>query len=90
MEITVPADHVVASTGVLKNEKSVLTATQRKRLQQARKTYDQPVMIVNEEEARTAEQSKKAGTKTWVFDAENVRDFGWASSRKFIWDAMAV
>ena len=90
VEITVPADHVVASTGVLKNEKSVLTPTQRKRLQQARKTYDQPVMIVNEDEARTAEQGKKSGTKTWIFDAENVRDFGWASSRKFIWDAMAV
>ena len=90
VEITVPADHVVASTGVLKNEKTVLTPTQRKRLQQARKTYDQPVMIVNEEEARTAEQGKQSGTKTWIFDAENVRDFGWASSRKFIWDAMAV
>ena len=90
VEITVPADHVVASTCVLKNEKAVLTPTQRKRLQQARKTYDQPVMIVNEEEARTAEQEKKSGTKTWIFDAENVRDFGWASSRKFIWDAMAV
>ena len=90
VEITVPADHVVASTGVLKNEKSVLTPTQRKRMQQARKTYDQPVMIVNEDEARTAEQGKKSGTKTWIFDAENVRDFGWASSRKFIWDAMAV
>ena len=90
VEITVPADHVVASTGVLKNEKFVLTPTQRKRLQQARKTYDQPVMIVNEDEARTAEQGKKSGTKTWIFDAENVRDFGWASSRKFIWDAMAV
>ena len=90
VEITVPADHVVASTGVLKNEKSVLTPTQRKRLQQARKTYDQPVMIVNEDEARTAEQGKKSGTKTWIFVAENVRDFGWASSRKFIWDAMAV
>ena len=56
----------MASTGVLKNEKSVLTPTQRKRLQQARKTYDQPVMIVNEDEARTAEQGKKSGTKTWI------------------------
>ena len=90
VEITVPEDHVVASTGVLKNEKAVLTPAQRKRLQKARTTYDQPVMIINEEEARAAEQGKKTGTKTWVFDAENVRDFGWASSRKFIWDAMAV
>ena len=90
VEITVPEDHVVASTGILKNEKSVLTPEQRKRLQLARKTYDQPVMIVNEAEARETEQDKMAGTKTWIFDAENVRDFGWASSRKFIWDAMAV
>ena len=90
VEITVPEDHIVASTGVLKNEKAVLTAEQRKRFQLARKTYDQPVMIVTEEEAREAEQGKKSGMKTWVFDAKNVRDFGWASSRKFIWDAMAV
>lgn len=90
VEITVPEDHVVAATGVLKNEKSVLTAEQRKRFQTARKTFDQPVMIVSEDEARETEKTKAAGTKTWVFDAENVRDFGWASSRKFIWDAMAV
>ena len=90
VEINVPSDHVVASTGVLKNEKEVLTSTERKRLQAARTAYDQPVIIVTEEEAREAELNKESGTKTWVFDAENVRDFGWASSRKFIWDAMAV
>ncbi|MGY8941230.1 MAG: M1 family metallopeptidase [Flavobacteriales bacterium] len=90
VEITVPSDHVVASTGELKNEKEVLTATERKRFQKARTTYDQPVMVVTEEEARAAELNKEKGMKTWVFDADNVRDFGWASSRKFIWDAMAV
>ena len=47
-------------------------------------------MIVTEEEAREAEKGKEKGLKTWVFNAKNVRDFGWASSRKFIWDAMAV
>ena len=88
--ITVPSDHVVASTGELQNAKSVLTYDQRKRLELAKKTYDHPVMIVTEEEAREAEKTKEKGLKTWIFSAKNVRDFGWASSRKFIWDAMAV
>ncbi len=88
--ITVPSDHIVASTGELSNAKSVLTSAQRKRFDLAKKTFDQPVMIVTEEEAREAEKGKEKGLKTWVFNAKNVRDFGWASSRKFIWDAMAV
>lgn len=90
VEITVPSDHIVASTGELKNAKSILTPTQRKRFAQAQSSYDEPVMIVTEEEARETEQGREKGLKTWIFEAENVRDFGWASSRKFIWDAMAV
>ena len=90
VELTVPADHIVASTGDLVNAKSVLTPEQRRRYDRAKSTYDQPVMIVTEEEAREAEQGKASGEKTWIFEAENVRDFGWASSRKFIWDALAV
>jgi len=90
VELTVPADHIVASTGELVNAKSVLTPEQRRRYERARTTYDQPVMIVTEEEAREAEKGKASGEKTWIFEAENVRDFGWASSRKFIWDALAV
>lgn len=90
VEITVPSDHVVASTGELSNAKTVLTTAQRKRFETARKAYDQPVMIVTEEEAKEAEKGREKGMKTWVYDAKNVRDFGWASSRKFIWDAMAV
>ncbi len=89
VSITVPSDHVVASTGELKNAKSVLSAAQRKRLEKA-KTAEEPVMIVTQEEAEEAEKGKEKGKKTWVFEAENVRDFGFASSRKFIWDAMGV
>jgi len=90
VELTVPEDHIVASTGTLTNAKSVLNATQRRRFEQAKTAFEQPVLIVTEEEARENEQTKKTGEKTWIFDAKNVRDFGWASSRKFIWDAMAV
>lgn len=88
--LTVPSDHVVAATGVLQNERDVLTSTQRKRLAKARDTFDEPVLVITEEEATENEQSREKGMKTWIFEAENVRDFGWASSRKFIWDAMAV
>ena len=90
VDITVPADHILNGTGKLMNEQEALTAEQLKRWQKAWKTYDNPVMIVTEEEAKKAEKSKAKGTKTWKFKAENVRDFGFSSSRKFIWDAMAV
>ncbi len=88
--ITVPEDHIVASTGELQNAREVLTAEQRKRFDRSKNVFDEPVMIVTEDEARENEKSKAKGTKTWVFQAKNVRDFAFASSRKFIWDAMAV
>ena len=90
VEITVPEDHIVAATGELLNAEQVLTAEQIRRLQAAQQEYDQPVLIVTEEEAQKNEKKKAKGKKTWVFKANNVRDFAFASSRKFIWDAMAV
>ena len=84
--VTVPADHIVASTGELQNPGDVLTATQRQRLEQAR-TAKQPVVIVTQLEAEAKEKTRASGTKTWRFKARNVRDFAFASSRKFIWDA---
>ena len=90
VNITVPADHVVGATGKLQNASSVLTSEQRSRLNDAGKSYDKPVMIVTPDEALEAEKTKSDKTKTWTFKAENVRDFAFASSRKFIWDAMAV
>jgi hypothetical protein len=90
VSITVPTDHVVASTGTLANASRVLTSTQRARLAKAEKSFDDPVIIVTQDEAIEAEQNKAKSTKTWVFEAENVRDFAFATSRKFIWDAQAV
>lgn len=89
VNITVPDDHVVASTGTLQNEDEVLTETQKERLKEARNA-NAPVMIVNQKEAEKAEKGKPKGEKTWTYYAENVRDFAFASSRKFIWDAMGV
>ncbi|WP_242118129.1 M1 family metallopeptidase [Aestuariivivens sediminicola] len=90
VEITVPEDHLVASTGSLLNPESVLSNTQRERLERARTSFDSPVMIVTRSEAEANEKTKSKRQKTWVFKAENVRDFAFASSRKFIWDAQAV
>ena len=90
VSITAPSDHVVGATGVLANAKDVLTKAQRDRMEQARQSTEDPVMIVTPEEALEAESSRAEDTKTWTFEAENVRDFAFCSSRKFIWDAMGV
>jgi len=89
VSITVPSDHIVGATGELQNPASVLTAEQKKRFEKA-KTSDSPVLIVTQAEAETKEKSKEKGLKTWTFKATNVRDFAFATSRKFIWDAQAV
>ncbi|NHZ78845.1 aminopeptidase [Massilia sp. CCM 8695] len=86
IELTVPADHIVASTGELQNPGEVLSATQRERLKQARSS-GKPVIIVTQKEAEAAEKSRSSASKTWHYKAANVRDFAFASSRKFIWDA---
>ena len=86
VNLTVPEDHVVASTGTLQNPDEVLTETQKERLQEAR-TAEKPVFIVTPREAKRNQSSKSTGEKTWTFKAENVRDFAFASSRKYIWDA---
>ena len=90
VKIAVPTDHVVAATGNLVNANEILSEEQIKRLELAKKNEKEPVFIVNEKEAIKNEKQRKKGMKTWHFKAENVRDFGWASSRKFIWDAMVV
>ena len=90
VKIAVPTDHVVAATGNLVNANEILSEEQIKRLELAKKNEKEPVFIVNEKEAIKNEKQRKKGMKTWHFKAKNVRDFGWASSRKFIWDAMVV
>ncbi len=86
VRITAPNDHVVSGTGVLQNSKDVLTKAQIDRLKQA-ETAKEPMKIITADEAKTNESNKPNGKKTWIFKADNVRDFAFASSRKFIWDA---
>ncbi|WP_159021630.1 M1 family metallopeptidase [Formosa sp. L2A11] len=90
VNITVPADHILDGTGKLMNRKEVFSKTMMKRYNKAQKSYKEPVVIVTQEEAEAAEKQFSNKTKTWKLYAENVRDFGFATSRKFIWDMMAV
>ena len=90
VRITVPSDHIVGATGVLQNKSEVLTAHQIEQLSKAQNETDDTVIIVSQDEAVKNERKPTDTKKTWIFKAENVRDFAFASSRKFIWDAMAV
>ncbi|MEO1547243.1 MAG: M1 family metallopeptidase [Bacteroidota bacterium] len=90
VSITVPADHILDATGVLQNRDEVFSKEMMKRYKAAKKSYDKPVIIVTQEEAEAAEKGFSDKTKTWKFKATNVRDYGFATSRKFIWDMQAV
>jgi len=90
VNITVPADHILDATGELTNRKEIFSREMMRRYEQAKKSYDKPVLIVTQEEAEQAEKGFSEDKKTWKFKAENVRDFGFATSRKFIWDMQAV
>ena len=89
VQLTVPENMVVGATGEIQNMDEVLTDLQKERLEKA-KTSDKPVIIVSQEEAIKNEKNRSSKTKKWHFKAQNVRDYGWCASRKFIWDAQGV
>ena len=88
--ITVPSDHMVGATGILQNLEEVLSEKEIDRWNEAKKSFDQPVVLRTQSEVEKLEKKKSTAKKTWIYHAGNVRDFAWTSSRKFIWDAMAV
>ncbi|MEZ4970001.1 MAG: M1 family metallopeptidase [Flavobacteriaceae bacterium] len=90
VNITVPADHILDGTGELQNMKEVFSKEMLSRYEKAKKSYDKPVIIVSQAEAEEAEKGFSDKKKTWKLKAENVRDFGFATSRKFIYDMQAV
>lgn len=90
VNITVPADHILDGTGVLTNRKEVFSKEMMNRFEKAKKSYDKPVIIVSQDEVEAASKGFSTQTKTWKLDAKMVRDFGFATSRRYIWDMMAV
>jgi len=90
VKMKVPADHVIAATGVCSNYAAVLSPEQFAKWTKAQ-TSDVPVEIVTLDEAKAKEKNPDhTNFKTWIYSADNVRDFAWGSSRKFIWDAMGI
>lgn len=89
VRMTVPEDHVIVGTGECQNYTQVLTKAQQERWKQAQ-TATEPIEVVTLDEAVAREKKPASGTKTWEYRAQNVRDFAWGSSRKFVWDAMPV
>lgn len=90
VNITVPADHLLDGTGRLMNRSEVFSKDMMKRYEQAKKSYNEPVIIATQAEAEAREKGRSKKKNTWKLYAENVRDFGFATSRKYIWDMMAV
>lgn len=89
VSMNVPADHIIGGTGECKNYEQVLSSEQLSRYKKSQ-TSAEPVEIVTLDEAKKAEKNHSKQRKTWVFEAKDVRDFAWTSSRKFVWDAMGV
>ena len=90
VQMTVPADHILGATGVCQNYAQVLTPTQMARWNKAQ-TAKEPIQIVTQAEALNASKvTTNANKKTWIYKADNVRDFAWTSSRRFVWDAMPI
>ncbi|SMC51827.1 M1 family metallopeptidase [Chryseobacterium sp. YR221] len=89
VSVNVPADHIVGGTGECKNYDQVLTSDQLSRYRKA-ESANEPIEIVTLDEAKKAEKNHSKQRKTWIFEANNVRDFAWTSSRKFVWDGMQV
>ncbi len=87
VQMTVPADHMVGGTGECQNYAQTLTPVQMARWKQAQTTKE-PLQIVTLDEALNASKQKSKAKKTWIYKADNVRDFAWTSSRRFVWDAM--
>ncbi|MCB9231821.1 MAG: M1 family metallopeptidase [Bacteroidia bacterium] len=90
VSITAPANHLVPATGELQNPNQVLSAEMRQRLASLAETPGEVKSIVTNQEAFENEKSETDQSKTWVYKARNVRDFAFASSKTFIWDAAQV
>jgi hypothetical protein len=87
VEITVPRNYIVVATGTLQNPTQVLTKMERDRLAEALKS-DSTIHVISESEiAQPSTRPIGNGNLIWKFHAENVRDFSWAASQAFTWDA---
>src|SRR6266705_1563032 len=84
--LTLPAGFVVAATGTVQNPLAVWTPGQRARLARAMRSTER-VQIITKDEAVASGAERRSGSTAWHFSARRVRDFAWAASPDFRWDA---
>jgi hypothetical protein len=89
VSISAPSDHVVVSSGELLNPREVLTAEQLKRYNTAKESETTVVIRSKEDISNPATRVKKP-MLNWKFQIKNSRDFAWAASKAFIWDAARI
>jgi hypothetical protein len=84
--LILPAGFVVAATGTVQNPQDVWSPAIRQRLEQAT-TASERIQVITKAEATANGARATPGTRTWHLTATNVRDFAWAASPDFRWDA---
>ncbi|RLD64406.1 MAG: hypothetical protein DRI95_10650 [Bacteroidetes bacterium] len=89
VEVTVPSEYNVWSSGLLQNTNEIFQDKYIKRINEA-SLSDEVIQIISEED-RVENRITKAGEKhKWKFKGEYLPDFAFAVSNKYLWDATSV
>lgn len=85
--ITVPSGWLVGATGELQRPEDVLTADALARLRAAPDPGTITTVVgLDDIEAGSATRVPAGNSLIWRFRAENVRDFAFATSNRYVWD----
>jgi len=89
VSLTLPGDYMVWATGRLQNPQKHYQSPILSRIEEARQS-DQVVPVVKPADLRKDRVLKDRPQHTWHFEASDVPDFAFATSKNYIWDATSV
>ncbi len=89
INLTVPGDYLVRSTGEVQNWDEILQKKILTRLEEA-KNSDEVIRIITPEDYQKNQVFKEAITRTWKIKAIHVPDFSFAMSTRSNWDGASV
>ena len=89
VSITVPKDFIVWATGNLQNCNEVFNSKFCERIKLA-ETTNTPVVIIDSLDILEGNITKNNPQNTWMFDAENITDFVFATSNHYVWHAKSL